>query len=403
MPPSFMGEISELNQEHMAMAAAISTLNLQQQLLTTEQFCSALIRHVDESKPDPLVKNQIMNLRLNWEQTTQRNIGANAATGVIGEILREGNLEKINKDCWMMSSIICGTLHIASEYISAAIHVKCKWRIKVDEYSDDKSSASASAQDIGQNDTEFDVSIKRPSFQDELYFRLGVSVSFNSLTDYNKNICQTATSSCTEQKEKTISQKIERNEMATNRKLRVGMIKRLQSDPLIRRLLVDDDNSSLFADEGVLLCEALIQQNQKRSTLNDHEETGGTVECEERVNVDSESVEGIRNAIMTHCEENLDVLELFLNMPYLPRGNFFQCGDECKDSPTRDETLSHEKNALKSLAERAFLRILEDAMWDACEKEGEDEMLDDLVICEDYECECNSDGLELLVTKKQRC
>ncbi|KAL7516820.1 hypothetical protein ACHAWX_001796 [Stephanocyclus meneghinianus] len=386
----------------MAMAAAISTLDLQQQLLTTEQFCSALLRHVDESKPDPLVKNQIMNLRLNWDQ---RTIGANAATGVVDEILREGNFEKINEDSCMISSssVICGTLHIASEYISAAIHVKCKWRVKVDDCSDDKSCASASALDIGQNDTEFDVAIKQSSFRDELYFRLGVSVSFISPTDYNKNICQTKTSSCTEQKEKTLSQKIEHNETATNRKLRVGMIKRLQSDPLMRRLFVDDDNSSLFADEGVLLCEALIQQNKERSTLNDHEETGGTVECEERVNVDSESVEGIRSAILTHCEENLDVLELLLNMPYLPRGKFLPCGHGCKDCPKSDETLSQEKNALKSLSERAFLRILEDAMWDACEKEGEDEMLDDLVICEDYECERNSDGLELLVTKKQRC
>ncbi|KAL7482569.1 hypothetical protein ACHAW6_008242 [Cyclotella cf. meneghiniana] len=52
-------------------------------------------------------------------------------------------------------------------------------------------------------------------------------------------------------------------------------------------------------------------------------------------------------------------------------------------------------------SQRAFLRILEDTMWDTCEKEGEDEMLDDLVISKGCECEGNSDGLELLVTKKQ--
>jgi hypothetical protein len=181
------------------------------------------------------------------------------------------------------------------------------------------------------------------------------------------------------------------------------MIKRLQSDPLIRRLLVDDDKAPSFTDEGVLLCEALIQQNQKRNNLNNDEATGDTDECEERVNVESESVEGIRNAILTHCEDNLDVLELLLNMPYLPRGKFLQCGYQCKDSCTSDENINQEKHALKSLSERAFLRVLEDAMWDACEKEGEDEMLDDLVLSEESECERNCDGLELLVTKTQTC
>lgn len=45
------------------------------------------------------------------------------------------------------------------------------------------------------------------------------------------------------------------------------------------------------------------------------------------------------------------------------------------------------------LGDRAYLRLLEDAMFDACEKEGEDEILDDLNIsCESAEngdCDAN--------------
>ena len=81
-----------------------------------------------------------------------------------------------------------------------------------------------------------------------------------------------------------------------------------------------------------------------------------------------------------HSEDNLDVLEIVLNMPYLPRGSFSSGGggEEGAD-PTvvLDATTS---SALCELAQRAYLRLLEDAMFDACEREGEDELLDDLNI-----------------------
>jgi len=46
------------------------------------------------------------------------------------------------------------------------------------------------------------------------------------------------------------------------------------------------------------------------------------------------------------------------------------------------------------LGDRAYLRLLEDAMFDACEKEGEDEILDDLNIScgnakENGDCDAN--------------
>ncbi|KAL3802778.1 hypothetical protein HJC23_007555 [Cyclotella cryptica] len=387
--------------------ATSSTLNHHHQPLTTQQFWDALLRHVDESKFDPLAKNQLLNLRLQW---VQNNVDSVAAAG--DDILQKGNSEKVGGDNSMISPAICGTLHLSSEYISIAIHAKCNWRIQFDEYCDDKSGESAPAQDMGENDAESDLTARRSSFQNEMYFRLGVSASFVSLKDYNTNIGESTTATCADaetnnpQNETTTSQKVDRKEKSANRKLRAGMIKRLQSVPLIRRLLVDDDKDASLSADGVLLCEALIQQNQKRSNLRKDEDTSGAVECEERVNVDSESVEGIRNAILTHCEDNLDVLELLLNMPYLPRGKFLKCGHECKDGPTSDTSVRKEENALKSLSERAFLRMLEDAMWDACEKEGEDEMLDDLMISNDRECEHHHDGLELQVlqvNKKKKC
>jgi hypothetical protein len=149
--------------------------------------------------------------------------------------------------------------------------------------------------------------------------------------------------------------KTDRQEKSLNKKLRAGMIKRLRADPLVQKLLVEDAASP----SGILVCEALIQQNG-----------GDSRECEVRVNVNSESVEAIGNAILTHCEDNLDILEVLLNMPYLPRNH---------NGSSEDSTnCNKEETVLKSLSDRAFLRILEDAMFDACEKEGEEEILDDL-------------------------
>jgi len=55
-------------------------------------------------------------------------------------------------------------------------------------------------------------------------------------------------------------------------------------------------------------------------------------------------------------------------------------------------------DSLAKLGERAHLRLLEDAMFDACEKEGEDEILDDLTISvrtrddADFDDEADDDG-----------
>jgi len=168
------------------------------------------------------------------------------------------------------------------------------------------------------------------------------------------------------------------------------MIKRLRSDRSISRLLIDEKGISsdeiidttgkegLHQKGGLPLCEALIQQNQsKPRTKNNSKDSDCVVGAvtgnshthgalEERVNVDEDSLEGIRNAIFSHCDGNLDVLEILLNLPYFPR------------SPS--ESLNNPNTPLCTLAERAYLRLLEDAMFDACEKEGEDELLDDLNI-----------------------
>ena len=140
------------------------------------------------------------------------------------------------------------------------------------------------------------------------------------------------------------------------------MLKRLRSDHYIRKLFGDDKANN----DCVPLCEALIQQNLRSSDRS--EGTNNIDELEERVNVEDGTLQGIKNAIFSQSEDNLDVLEIILNMPYLPRSS----------SPSSDNDILNQWPS--KLADRAYLRLLEDAMFDSCEKEGEDELLDDLNI-----------------------
>ena len=225
--------------------------------------------------------------------------------------------------------ICCGTLSISSEYVCIAIYVMCNCKI-------DTTNNTGGAAD----------------FQNEFHFQLTASAKLLPVSTAGEE---------GEQPKKKLTSK----ERVAKRKLHAGMLKRLQSDKLISRLLEDDKDSKQTTNKptkgvgDVAFCEALVQQNPNNNNLLDGE-------LEERVNVHDETLEGIRNAVFSHTEDNLDVLELLLSMPYLPRTAATICNGQ--------------ERTLLVLGDRAYLRLLEDAMFDACEKEGEDDMLDELNI-----------------------
>ena len=279
--------------------------------LSSSQFVDAIARHLDGSKPDPL-KGQINSLHVNWEQ--------HASNGNVDGGSGGGSSDDAAGTSSDLTSSFRGTLTLSSEYISVAIHVtSCYWKKKLPD--------SQQRESVKNTDGDDAVNSEAKIFQEEFYIKM--------------NAC----ARCCEHKE------------LKSKKLHGGMRSRLQSDYYIKRLFHGDT-------EGATLCEALIQQNLQ----TDRTGRGGVFnELEERVNVEERTLQGIKNAIFSQCEDNLDVLELLLNMPYLPRKekeimpNQWQC----------------------KLAERAYLRLLEDAMFDACEKEGEDELLDDLKLSGD--------------------
>jgi hypothetical protein len=304
--------------------------------LTTSQFTNAISRHIDESKPDPLAKSQIENLYVNWKQQQQQ----------------QQQLLDCVDDCGDSSAnktSMCGTLILSSEYISVSIHVLCHWK-KINHQRSDGEYDEKSC-DARNNNSNGDVVIATTKqFQEELFIKLTASATESTV--------RSTTS------EDTTKQQQDRKDRRGSKKLHTEMLKRLRSDYYIRQLLfVDDDDGAL----PILLCEALIQQNLRSEDSisgGNNSSSDDIHELEERVNVEEGTLQGIKNAIFSKSEDNLDVLDLLLNMPYLPRSSSAAASNEW---PSK-------------LADRAYLRLLEDGMIDACEKEGEDDLLDDLNI-----------------------
>jgi len=238
--------------------------------------------------------------------------------------------------------------------------------------------------------------------------------------------------------------KMDRKEKKAQEKLRSGMVERMKKDVYIRRLFVDKDagtstnasaasspSSSTSQNHGILLCEAMIQFDQapvpvptsSKSSLSSSTtsplgsgsstSTLKMTNLEERVYVAEEALEGVRRSLFSHMEDNISVMEFLLDLPFLPKntGAFMNTsssahtggsgismtseteedtgpGSEMRPDVERGTCTNDGKNDVQSdknklgnmLAERVVMRVLEDVMFDQCEKEGEDELLEDLNI-----------------------
>ena len=87
--------------------------------------------------------------------------------------------------------------------------------------------------------------------------------------------------------------------------------------------------------------------------------------------VSEDICEAIKRAVWSSAESPLDVFEMLVQLPLLP------IVEHASLDPSKN---NGQKMTTTPLANRAKLRLLEDAMCDACEKEGDNELLDDLQI-----------------------
>ena len=151
------------------------------------------------------------------------------------------------------------------------------------------------------------------------------------------------------------------------------MKSRLEKDSYIQKLLVRPrpiSKNSSYTDLTPLVeaCDASI-------LLND-------IQLEERVHWTNNTLEAIRRAVFSQAESTMDVLELILNFPWLPTSIQQSYYNEIhpQSFPSSLSSNSTTVPTTTKLADRAKLRLLEDALLQACEQVEEDELVEDLHI-----------------------
>lgn len=138
-----------------------------------------------------------------------------------------------------------------------------------------------------------------------------------------------------ELKTSTIHPSVGKKEERQLSKIRAKMRARLKEDDYIKKLLLGDNAAVLF--------EASILVDESEQKL------------EEKVCINDDGLEAFRRCIYSHGDDTLAVMEILASLDYL-------------------------KTPGCPLGKRAKLRLLEEAMADACEKQDEEELLDEMVI-----------------------
>eukprot|EP00978_Attheya_sp_CCMP212_P011063 scaffold26990_cov47-Attheya_sp.AAC.3 len=355
--------------------------------LDTADFQTALERYLDETKPDPMARRQAESLVLEWIPVMIPNHNNNSQE------------ESTNPPPPERHHAIQGTLQMTGEYMTASIEAHCRW-------------CDIPVQEEETNTTTKTTNVTTPPktilVHRRLHFELRVSASFVPLSK-----------SRGKQTKKDVTADAEATSGVTKnkgqaKKIRAAMIKRLTADSYIQKLLMEQSSSKSKQQQQQqqqqqtppLLCEAHIDETIAATVTNDNKETannntatlpvvlnlnhsnGGQKSLEERVHVSEDMLEALRRCIWSHntttanntgphedtSGDVLSILEWVLAMPYLPRKK-----DTIAAAAGPSQT-SHSTTMMTSLADRAYLRLLEDALWDECEKEGDNDLLNDLTL-----------------------
>lgn len=160
------------------------------------------------------------------------------------------------------------------------------------------------------------------------------------------------------------------------------MKKRLEQDPFIRKLLgypITNEQNLV----GMSVCEALIQHKWPSNGSNGFSFDSLPPSVEERVDVSEEALEGIRRAVLSLTECNLSIMECLISLPWLATSTT-SCGYRYRDRSKIERSCWDRYMSVKAMdvfrtaCDRVALRLLEDALFDACEREGEEDIIDDL-------------------------
>jgi hypothetical protein len=267
---------NEYTRDGMSHSAVMATTP-KRVALSTAQFNESLARYIEEAKPDPLATLQVEGWMCEWKEYDEAEL-----VGGDHQDCRTASAsgDAEDSDPTITPYCIRGTLSLHGDYMKILLRANCQW--------------------TWDTATESGV----------LEFALSVCARVLAMAELRAR----ATTS---------------GDAITDKKVRSKVLKRLQSDDYITKVLVDDFQP---------LCQATVLTK--------------AIQLEERVWMDQDLLESIKRSIYSQASSVMDVVELVASFPYLANG--------CP------------------LGHRAKLRLLEDAMLDACEREGDDNLIDEL-------------------------
>jgi hypothetical protein len=183
--------------------------------------------------------------------------------------------------------------------------------------------------------------------------------------------------------------------------VRSKMLQRLSRDDYVAKIWKASDDDDDDAQRPIL-CEAHIvavpDENDGACQAGRH------ASYEERYDTDEGIAEAIRRAVWgASSNDAMDVWEFVLQyLPVLPSAAAAAGGAASSDHTTTTATTNKESgtgstrnpSSLSLLADRARLRLLEDAMCDACERHGDDHLVDELRIANEGDKEETHRGEE---------
>jgi len=323
------------------------------------EFHHALCSYLEAEKLDKVITAQAKNLSLEWHQSALPSNKAHGDTSVSNnepfDLYQKTSTSPTQENSHSTASreseasleekcFLQGRLCIANEYISVCIEARVLWRYwrsqQCSAYKEEKKGFS---------------SLEKTMLQ----FKLSVWAELIS-DDQNKSI-------------------------PTQKALKQDMKKRLQKNSYIQKLLSassskNNNNTSIDEVKGIQLCEAIICQEWKAEDCRNSSRVVSP-STEERVDVSEAALEGVRRSIFSQSDCNLTVLEILLSMPWLAHRSRVHTTSSGWDAYLSKSTATmFNKNALYCACDRASLRLLEDALVDACEREGEEEIIEDLTL-----------------------
>jgi len=292
--------------------------------LSTDLFYDAVKNYSDYNRPDPIAKRQLEKWKLVWTDD--------------GQIIDD----RSEFAEYPTTNIIQGTLKICGDYVAVTIKTKCVWTGKHDQSTTRTEDKNTSSSNNNNNNSE----------DGRLSYQVDV-VSARFIERNNDS---------------------EQKESKTEKKIHTKMISRLRQDSYIAKLVelplqqsnkeqntnteTKDPTKQKSNKATLCLAEANIYVNTKKSEL------------EERVDVSETVAEALRRALWSSTRSSLDIVEVILALPSLP----------CQNCANYSTTTTTTTPSTTRLANRCKLRLLEDAMLDECEKEGEDQLIEDLSI-----------------------